>query len=177
MTGYILRRLLATIPVMVVVALFVFFLLHLTPGGPSQRVYLVRVVPRRERIGEPADPVREVADGRIDTSHRGKRAVRIERLRLAQEFHIVAGSAAAVPVGHQADLGLRNRLRHHHLHVFAQQVVFLETVDRQQHRRRAVQHHDRAAGRLGLRECGGADKAQPGRRQEKGAERRHGTIV
>ena len=35
MTGYILRRLLATIPVMVVVALFVFFLLHLTPGDPA----------------------------------------------------------------------------------------------------------------------------------------------
>jgi peptide/nickel transport system permease protein len=35
MTGYILRRLLATIPVMAVVALFVFFLLHLTPGDPA----------------------------------------------------------------------------------------------------------------------------------------------
>ena len=35
MTAYILRRLLATIPVMVVVALFVFILLHLTPGDPA----------------------------------------------------------------------------------------------------------------------------------------------
>jgi peptide/nickel transport system permease protein len=35
MTAYIVRRLLATIPVMVVVALFVFFLLHLTPGDPA----------------------------------------------------------------------------------------------------------------------------------------------
>lgn len=35
MTAYILRRLLATIPVMLVVALFVFFLLHLTPGDPA----------------------------------------------------------------------------------------------------------------------------------------------
>ena len=35
MTAYIIRRLLATIPVMVVVALFVFFLLHLTPGDPA----------------------------------------------------------------------------------------------------------------------------------------------
>jgi peptide/nickel transport system permease protein len=34
-TAYILRRLLATIPVMLVVALFVFFLLHLTPGDPA----------------------------------------------------------------------------------------------------------------------------------------------
>ncbi len=35
MTAYIVRRLLATIPVMIVVALFVFFLLHLTPGDPA----------------------------------------------------------------------------------------------------------------------------------------------
>jgi peptide/nickel transport system permease protein len=35
MAAYILRRLLATIPVMAVVALFVFFLLHLTPGDPA----------------------------------------------------------------------------------------------------------------------------------------------
>ncbi|MGE0769575.1 MAG: ABC transporter permease [Hyphomicrobiaceae bacterium] len=35
MGAYILRRLIATIPVMAVVALFVFFLLHLTPGDPA----------------------------------------------------------------------------------------------------------------------------------------------
>lgn len=35
MTAYILRRLFATIPVMAVVALFVFLLLHLTPGDPA----------------------------------------------------------------------------------------------------------------------------------------------
>jgi peptide/nickel transport system permease protein len=35
MTAYIVRRLLATIPVMVVVALFVFLLLQLTPGDPA----------------------------------------------------------------------------------------------------------------------------------------------
>jgi peptide/nickel transport system permease protein len=35
MTAYILRRLLATIPVMAIVALFVFLLLHLTPGDPA----------------------------------------------------------------------------------------------------------------------------------------------
>ena len=35
MTAYILRRLLATIPVMAVVAVFVFFLLRLAPGDPS----------------------------------------------------------------------------------------------------------------------------------------------
>lgn len=35
MTAYIIRRLLATIPVMAVVALFVFLLLQLTPGDPA----------------------------------------------------------------------------------------------------------------------------------------------
>lgn len=35
MTAYIIRRLLATIPVMIFVALFVFLLLHLTPGDPA----------------------------------------------------------------------------------------------------------------------------------------------
>ncbi len=35
MTAYIIRRLIATIPVMAVVALFVFLLLHLTPGDPA----------------------------------------------------------------------------------------------------------------------------------------------
>ena len=35
MTAYIIRRLLATIPVLVFVALFVFLLLHLTPGDPA----------------------------------------------------------------------------------------------------------------------------------------------
>src|SRR3982074_1296847 len=35
MTAYIVRRLLATLPVMAVVALFVFFLLRLAPGDPA----------------------------------------------------------------------------------------------------------------------------------------------
>jgi len=35
MYGYIIRRVLATIPVMVVVGIFVFLLLHLTPGDPA----------------------------------------------------------------------------------------------------------------------------------------------
>ena len=35
MLSYILRRLLATIPVMAVVAIVVFSLLHLSPGDPS----------------------------------------------------------------------------------------------------------------------------------------------
>ena len=35
MFGYIVRRVLATIPVMVIVAVFVFALLHLSPGDPA----------------------------------------------------------------------------------------------------------------------------------------------
>ena len=35
MFAYIVRRILATIPVMAVVALFVFALLHLSPGDPA----------------------------------------------------------------------------------------------------------------------------------------------
>ena len=35
MTGYITRRLLATIPVMLVVAVSVFLMVHLTPGDPA----------------------------------------------------------------------------------------------------------------------------------------------
>lgn len=35
MTGFILRRLLATIPVLAMVALFVFFMLRMTPGDPA----------------------------------------------------------------------------------------------------------------------------------------------
>ena len=35
MTGYALRRVLATVPVFIFVALFVFFLLRVTPGDPA----------------------------------------------------------------------------------------------------------------------------------------------
>lgn len=35
MVSYILRRILATLPVMAIVALFVFSLLHLAPGDPA----------------------------------------------------------------------------------------------------------------------------------------------
>ncbi len=35
MHAYIIRRILATIPVMAVVGIFVFLLLHLTPGDPA----------------------------------------------------------------------------------------------------------------------------------------------
>ena len=39
MFAYIVRRILATIPVMVVVAVFVFALLHLSPGDPVLAVF------------------------------------------------------------------------------------------------------------------------------------------
>ena len=35
MTGYALRRVLSTVPVFIFVALFVFFLLRITPGDPA----------------------------------------------------------------------------------------------------------------------------------------------
>src|ERR1041384_585032 len=35
MLGYLLRRLLATLPVMLIVAVFVFLMLRLTPGDPA----------------------------------------------------------------------------------------------------------------------------------------------
>ena len=35
MVAFLLRRLLATVPVMGVVAVFVFLLLHLSPGDPA----------------------------------------------------------------------------------------------------------------------------------------------
>ena len=35
MAAYLLKRLLATIPVMLVVAVFIFLLLRLTPGDPA----------------------------------------------------------------------------------------------------------------------------------------------
>ena len=65
MTAYILRRLLATIPVMVVVALFVFLLLHLTPGDPvavdlaggSTLTYLVESVARLPKTDLPVGEV------------------------------------------------------------------------------------------------------------------------
>jgi hypothetical protein len=43
MLGYIVHRVLATIPVMAFVALFVFSLLYIAPGGPAA------VSPRRRR--------------------------------------------------------------------------------------------------------------------------------
>ena len=56
MYGYIIRRILATIPVMLVVGVFVFLLLHLTPGDPAAIIagdYAspADIVKIRERLG------------------------------------------------------------------------------------------------------------------------------
>ncbi|MFW5680602.1 MAG: ABC transporter permease [Pseudomonadota bacterium] len=56
MTAYILRRVLATIPVMLVVALFVFLLLHLSPGDPAaiiagDNATAANIQQIRERLG------------------------------------------------------------------------------------------------------------------------------
>ena len=47
MLAYIAKRLLATIPVMAVVAIFVFAMLRLTPGDPGRRSSPARPRPRR----------------------------------------------------------------------------------------------------------------------------------
>jgi hypothetical protein len=61
MTAYILRRLLATIPVMVVVAIFVFFLLRLAPGDPAaiisgEDATAAQIAPSAPNSARPADP-------------------------------------------------------------------------------------------------------------------------
>ncbi|MFL5155747.1 MAG: ABC transporter permease, partial [Microvirga sp.] len=53
MLGYIVRRMLATIPVMVVVALFVFSLLFIAPGDPAAVIAGDQATPEQvERIRE-----------------------------------------------------------------------------------------------------------------------------
>lgn len=47
MQGYILRRLLATIPTVLVVALFTFFLLRITPGDPASVIGGIRATPEQ----------------------------------------------------------------------------------------------------------------------------------
>jgi peptide/nickel transport system permease protein len=56
MTGYLVRRLLATIPVMMVVAVVVFSLIHLAPGDPAaiiagDNVTAKQIAEIRERLG------------------------------------------------------------------------------------------------------------------------------
>jgi ABC-type microcin C transport system permease subunit YejB len=53
MLAYIVRRLLATAPVMLVVAIFVFGLLHLSPGDPGQ---LLPAIPRARPILSASGP-------------------------------------------------------------------------------------------------------------------------
>ena len=53
MLGYIIRRILAVIPVMVSVAIFVFLLLRLTPGDPAAIIAGDMATPAQlERIRE-----------------------------------------------------------------------------------------------------------------------------
>jgi len=44
MLSYIIRRILATVPVMVVVALFVFSLLYIAPGDPAAVIAFARAL-------------------------------------------------------------------------------------------------------------------------------------
>ena len=117
MQTYILRRLLATIPVFIVVALFVFAILRLTPGDPAsvmagseatkEQVELIRA---RLGLDDPMyvqlwDWVKDLANGDLGTSIRSKSPVRdlITRriepsltLALVTEFFAIL---IAVPMG------------------------------------------------------------------------------
>ena len=68
-------------------------LLHLAAGRSSQRMGCIRIVTRREGVGEPADPAGEVTQRRVEPAHRRERPVRIERL------HLVRVVAPEVAVG------------------------------------------------------------------------------
>ncbi|MDP6401959.1 MAG: ABC transporter permease [SAR202 cluster bacterium] len=117
MQAYILRRLLATIPVFIVVALFVFAILRLTPGDPAsvmagneatkEQVDLIRA---RLGLDEPMyiqlwDWVKDLANGDLGTSIRSSSPVlklitrRIEpslTLAVVTEFFAIL---VAVPIG------------------------------------------------------------------------------
>ena len=73
MTGYIIRRLLATIPVMLVVAVSVFLMVHLTPGDPAaiiaggQKASFEQIEAIREQMG--AEPTSAGPAGRLAVGH------------------------------------------------------------------------------------------------------------
>ena len=54
MLAYILRRILATMPVMAVVALFVFSLLYIAPGDPAAVIAGDQATPGRRRAHPPS---------------------------------------------------------------------------------------------------------------------------
>ena len=56
MTAYILRRLIMLIPVILIVGIVVFALIHLTPGDPAAVILGDR--PRRRQIAQPARATR-----------------------------------------------------------------------------------------------------------------------
>ena len=64
MLGYILRRLLATIPVLVIVAVLVFLMLRLTPGDPAAIIAGDMATPAQlERIREAVEGKRRSFSG------------------------------------------------------------------------------------------------------------------
>ena len=65
MTGYALRRVLATVPVFIFVALFVFFLLRITPGDPA-----IMIAGDDEEIGRVAGGDEAGAGQRIESLQR-----------------------------------------------------------------------------------------------------------
>ena len=67
MLGYILRRLLATLPVMLIVAVFVFLMLRLTPGDPAAVIAGDNANSEQvaaQNIAEPDEELRE--DGLVE---------------------------------------------------------------------------------------------------------------
>src|SRR4051794_17962829 len=78
MTAYIIRRMIALVPVLIVVSLITFFLLHLTPGGPFE-----------ETEGRRNDPVMRA---RMEASFGLNKPV-------WQQYFIYIGNAARLDLG------------------------------------------------------------------------------
>ena len=117
MTGYIIKRILATIPVMVIVALFVFGLLHITPGDPAAIIAGDYASPAdveaiREKLGlnEPIHIqfytwVKSLADGDMGVSVFSNRPVthligqRVEATLMLSILTTIFALMAALPLG------------------------------------------------------------------------------
>ena len=120
MTGYIIKRILATIPVMVIVALFVFGLLHITPGDPAAIIAGDYASPAdveaiREKLGlnEPIHIqfytwVKSLADGDMGVSVFSNLPVthligqRVEATRMLSILTPIFALMAALPLGVRA---------------------------------------------------------------------------
>ena len=111
MLGYLLRRILATIPVMGVVALFVFLLLRLTPGDPAAILAGDNATPEKlEQIRTALGLIRAAACpvlhlDRPTAAWRSRRLPDLER----------AGAADDRPARRAVDLGgaVHHHPRHH----------------------------------------------------------------